>query len=354
VLDDGLTCEFTPLGKRYDDGRMKTPSLPRPPKFTPQNLKPLLLIPTHKDRPVLKYHHAALVAVYARCAATAEYQVNRFRGRGLFVYLTLLVNPALAQVKHGSIGVTYFSQDKIVMAADSRGTVTVGNKQTPNDHECKVGAFGRDAVFNITGFLGYASKGPGDPVTSWRVMDLAHLAARAYPVAAGHLREIAEAWGELIATNTKLLYSKYPKMVTSMAHSQMGVIAVGTFGGFDTSRQLVLFMTEIRLNPSVSVPVTTKTIQAKCAPHNFCASGRIDIFTEFDNITSQRSIDESRMWRPSSLDLGDYDLLRTIRFVELASMFHRGNDIGGPIDAVELQRSGALRWYAQKPNCQQN
>jgi hypothetical protein len=36
--------------------------------------------------------------------------------------LVLASYPAFAQIRHGSVGVVYFSDDRIAMAADSRGT----------------------------------------------------------------------------------------------------------------------------------------------------------------------------------------------------------------------------------------
>jgi hypothetical protein len=281
--------------------------------------------------------------------------MNKLRKDVHLISLALLVNPALAQIEHGSIGVTYYTQDKISMAADGRGITTIGTKRTPNNDGCKVGTLDRHTIFNVTGMLGYTPSSPNDPVKSWKSMSDAHRAASAYPTKDGHVKEIADGWGDLVRKDAMSVYLNYPDSIISLAKSQMGGIATGTFGGFDISRQLVLFVTKIRFDRSKSMPISFETGQFRCVPHNFCASGLVEIFTEFDNDTSQRARDERRTWIPASpFDLRDYDLLRTIRFVELAEMYRKGDEIGGKIDSAELQRSGLLRWHDRKTNCPEN
>ncbi|MBZ5635486.1 MAG: tyrosine-type recombinase/integrase [Acidobacteriia bacterium] len=88
--------------------------------------------------------------------------MNRFLPWRLAACGIFAVRPGLAQIKDGSIAVTYFTKDKIVMAADRRGTITgIGS---PNDTECKVAVLGPDVVFNVTGMLNYTPSGPKDPV----------------------------------------------------------------------------------------------------------------------------------------------------------------------------------------------
>ena len=52
-----------------------------------------------------------------------------------------------------------------------------------------------------------------------------------------------------------------------------------------------------------------------------------------------------------------YDMLHAMRMVDLTMMYHKGNDVGGPVDAVQLRRSDGserVHWYARKQNCSAN
>jgi hypothetical protein len=54
--------------------------------------------------------------------------------------------PAVAQVRHGSVGVVYFAKDAISIAADSRESF-VNPTIPPEDTGCKVAAFRDQVVF---------------------------------------------------------------------------------------------------------------------------------------------------------------------------------------------------------------
>jgi hypothetical protein len=47
---------------------------------------------------------------------------------------------------------------------------------------------------------------------------------------------------------------------------------------------------------------------------------------------------------------GNSDAFKTMRVVELVIRYYHGNDIGGPVDAVQLGHAGSMHWYARKPN----
>ena len=57
--------------------------------------------------------------------------------------------------------------------------------------------------------------------------------------------------------------------------------------------------------------------------------------------------------RPS-VDREYDDIRRTMRLVDLTAMYHQGNDVGGPVDAVQLNNDGSVEWYKRKPNCPEN
>src|SRR4051812_6663634 len=77
----------------------------------------------------------------------------------LIVFLISTV-PAFAQVTHGTIGVIYFTENKIIMAADSRGSEA---NDTFNDNECKIAALGKSLLLVGGGGGGYAWNGSAVP-----------------------------------------------------------------------------------------------------------------------------------------------------------------------------------------------
>jgi hypothetical protein len=48
-----------------------------------------------------------------------------------------------------------------------------------------------------------------------------------------------------------------------------------------------------------------------------------------------------------------------MRFVDLTVQYDQETvngqkDVGGPIDAVEMDQDGSVRWFALKPNCKKD
>lgn len=53
------------------------------------------------------------------------------------------------------------------------------------------------------------------------------------------------------------------------------------------------------------------------------------------------------------LKSADYDILKTMRLVEL-TIKYGPDDVGGNIEAVELDKDGTLRWFANPNDCPKN
>jgi hypothetical protein len=252
----------------------------------------------------------------------------------------------------------YFTQDKIIMAADSR-TLVAGENTAPDDSKCKIVAIYGQVAFGFSHGTGYTAEGPRDPVQS---CTNAEEARRAYDKICGlspncgRVEEIAKEWGRAISLHFQSLYFAYPRIAEAIAGGDNGILTMAFFGGEGMNGNLVLFQTSVVLNENNIQPVRFVTWKVPSCPLlNYCSIGEVEVLVEFVNLTTPRAKEEAKNWNPSSLhNPADYDLLKTVRLVDLTIAYHQGRDVGGPIDAVQLNRDGSLRWFQRKENCPAN
>jgi hypothetical protein len=276
--------------------------------------------------------------------------------------LLCLIYPVAAQVEHGTIGVVYFTKEKISVAADSRALYTQidGRKLPPDDTVCKIAALGGNVIFVSTGTMQVRDI-PGVP--DWNNIGMAQLAygkvRSLHSTARGHIREIADEWSRSVSQNFRTLALLHLDLPKQMAPN--GILTDALFGGLDAGGNLVLFVAEIVASPGPLSGIEGRVWQGDCASHhNFCADGSPEIAFEFADQTSERAKVEAAQWEPGKwkptkgFSSDDRDMLWTMRMVELTIQYHKGGDVGGPVDAVQLNRDGSVRWYARKQNCQEN
>ncbi len=79
---------------------------------------------------------------------------------GLLIVALIVSSPTLAQINHGTVGVIYFTKDKIIIAADSR-SIAIGNAP-PSDSVCKIAAPHGKIVFVSAQGFSYDNAGLGD------------------------------------------------------------------------------------------------------------------------------------------------------------------------------------------------
>jgi hypothetical protein len=253
--------------------------------------------------------------------------------------------PAIAQIQHGSIGVVYFTDEKIVMAADSRA-IEGGLKF--ND-ECKVAALGSQIVMVNTGVTRYTSRSPTVP--SWNSMDEAHRAYEHVIARGGGTGDVAEDLAKSLTDRFKALEAANPRILADAAEN--GVLTTAYLGGLGSNGRLELFRINILFQPNnINEPIGWRKLAVECIYGHFCALGRTDVFLEFAGKTTERARNEAETWAPESGSKSqDLDIQRTIRLVDLTIQFYKGDDVGGAIDALQIDRSGSIRWYARKSNC---
>lgn len=265
----------------------------------------------------------------------------------IFIFLVL---PAFPQIKEGSLGIAYFTNEKIVMVGDSR--ITLGGLQF--DDQCKVAAPGGNIVFVTAGAASFISP-LRSSVPSWDNLDEAHVAYKKiiarYSTPAGHLLDIANSFAESLRLKWTEAANHYRAQVEEGAPD--GGLTRALFGGRDSSGRLQLVDVFIAFQASnVNDPVSAQVGYVQDCPSNFCSFGNGAIAVEFIKQTTPRAAQEAKTWRPSpDVAPKDVDIERTMRLVELTIKLDDRKTVGGPIDAVQLSRGGDLRWYRRKANC---
>lgn len=260
---------------------------------------------------------------------------------------------AQSQLGSGTIVVYNLTQDKLVIAADSRATY---GDRPPDDMQCKISAFRNHIVFAAGGAAYYIP-----PVSSgerpWDAIEEAKTASTIGVIGSTTVTEeierIADAWAISMQANWNSFYLVHPDLVRETANEQKGLLTDGIFVEAKNG-EMALTVRAIRFTNGLNL---TSVETAHCEPTHWCASGQIDVFMEFANRTTPRAVMERDTWF-KQFDSGsfraissDRALLRTVRFVDLAIAYDITGTIGGPIDAIEMGKDGSIYWFMRKTQC---
>jgi hypothetical protein len=275
-----------------------------------------------------------------------------------FFFLSLfLVRPAGAQIEYGSVGVIHLSNERIVMAADSRATSTVLGLP-PSDDECKIATMGGEFISVAVGALRYIKTGPSDKSPEWtsatdlRAVYVKLVASRGK--SGVPINAVAKGWGEAIRDRFTAGYNSIPQQVEALASSHTGHLAQAMFGGLDEGGKLALIDVQVTLAPAPgSLPTYHATRVVDCPWNGYCGIGHTDVLPEFARLASPRAVRESATSRPPTSGAGY--AARAIRLVELTELYQANpKTVGGPVDAVSLSKNGAVNWLARKAHCPAN
>src|ERR1700730_15963232 len=146
------------------------------------------------------------------------------------------VSPINAQIQRGTIGVVYFTDEKIIMASDSRGLAA--NIMSPDDTICKVGAPDGKFVFVSSGASSYHRASFADPVESWSNLDEINRAYRTVSPNFSSKQEVisqsAKEWVRLLTVDWGTLLRQRPEKVIEAAETENadGALTTAMIGGF--------------------------------------------------------------------------------------------------------------------------
>ncbi|MBI3895783.1 MAG: hypothetical protein HY313_07605 [Acidobacteria bacterium] len=272
----------------------------------------------------------------------------------LFILFFCSHSSAYSQIKRGTVGVIYFTDDKIVMAADSRGSGR--SDETLDDKQCKVTALGKQIVFISAGFSGYQNVGTRDLVPTWSNSGEAHSVYGQLRAGSGEplfIYMLASEWARRIVGYLNLIYRAQPQ--TLISASEAGVLTSALFGGLAGNDRLIILYTRITIDPTklpaISFDAPRPAGPPLCAP--WCILGKGAVATEYLETISPRAMQESAQWREDSkrFSLGDRDALLAIRLVDLTLAYEKNQGVGGPIDALELTPGKGVSWIQRKDSC---
>jgi hypothetical protein len=281
----------------------------------------------------------------------------------MLVTVMLAAGAACAQLSRGTVIIFNFSKDKLVVAADSR-EITInanGGESPPNDTYCKLSIFRHKIVFTSVGGAGYIQQGADDPVSGWSNEALARIAVQTADVsddAQTRIRRVAERWADLLLPLWNSYYASHPQEVMRTVEKYKGQVTVGVFSQASNGRiyyQPVALVFQSRNLPAPIVPMFASGLR-DCWP---CGQGDSSVCvggTGIDITAKVCSQETHAFFHPSDLVLQSLgrNAALTIKLADLAIAFSGDHGVGGPIDAVELQNDGRLRWIQRKQNCPDN
>lgn len=247
-----------------------------------------------------------------------------------------------------------FSKNKVVIAADSRLTNEDGTHQ---DTSCKIAALNDRFLFTTSG----RAIDVTNHKLGWDVAQFARIALndvlkkRMDPTRTPErpfAGDVADLWqdlvGQSISNNIRATeFARLKPKETFVNGMFFGITPSGNiqgaFAALARSADLG-YMIE-------SPPLTTYDPSDKIT---FAQQGGEDqLFLEFTHATTRRARAElaatnelAKKWPPA-----EADVRVAMRLVELIIKYDTDHYVGGPIDAVELDKGGTIRWIQRKSNC---
>lgn len=267
----------------------------------------------------------------------------------------VLLSPTHALTQHtsGTVVVVYFTDVKVILAADS--LVGIEGRQGEKKHDCKIAIIDDHIVFANTGMGGVRV----GVAPLWSAHEEARRAYKAVPD--GSLRDIAHTWGAAMVGHFEVELRLTKGIVEGYAARHSSILALGVFFSNRVVDGFAGTVVTVRLSndgrDSVSHEIEAlypRECRSPIGP--FCAIGSTDVFVEFAALATDRARDEASSWegqRPLR-NWGDEDVLKTARLVDLTIAYDKSGSVGGNIDVVQLQKGGSpAEWKAQAEECRQ-
>jgi hypothetical protein len=249
----------------------------------------------------------------------------------------MIVHSALAEFESSTLVVVYFSDQQVVVAADS----LTGFEEPPyskSQYGCKIVAMNHDTAFAGTGLLGIPNK--------WSLKSEAMKVGTDFP--SDPLPQVVATWSKRVATKFNDGSPSEMAELKIYAMENNGVVAQGIFvsNHSPTGPQITLarltYQFDRLMNPVIGAePLLWPPRSCDSPIGPYCGFGKPNEFLEITRLTSDRARINDRKWRTGK---GHSAGLRAISIVELASTYNGGVDIGGIVDAIEIRKSRSLRW----------
>jgi hypothetical protein len=275
--------------------------------------------------------------------------------------VVLGIHLAHAQVNSGTLIVIGYSQNQVVIAADSRQAEPDG---LYSDDGCKIAALSDNLLFVSAGS---AKRTPDGTIMQWdatREARTSYKDSSRLDMMSGYFSTMMDLyafkWVSMMAREIRDYSS--PQEIAALTDHRL--IVQGSFIGLDDGKLPYVSQSNIVANVIPGKPTTISSIPVPTHPPKnlrFAAIGMSGVFLEYEAGKSARS----RQWaselaqRLKSVPATDHNVTKAIFLVELSIRY--GTDmvaqtthvtaLGGPVDAVELRAGGKVKWIQRKANC---
>jgi hypothetical protein len=279
-------------------------------------------------------------------------------GKIVLVLFAIVSHPSMAQITFGTVITLNFTKDRLVVAADSRGSHPTSG-ETPDDLECKLTQFHHTLLFTSSGAVGYR---PSPSVAGWDNVTVAQEAVRE-AAKQNHGRvgmaSVSADWAKTIVQNWQIRFGVDREQVIRAAEVGHGALTVGFFAQASEG-QIDWIVDVIKLDPPYIQPIasfSTKELSfcwscGQPSGKRLCAGGEVEIATQ---VCSELDSHKSVRKPPSKAAHGwAADEILPVSVAETVADRDRSGDIHGPIDAIELTKAGKMRWLRKKSNCPRN
>lgn len=287
--------------------------------------------------------------------------------RGLASTLPLSIDESLSDVEVGTVVVASLSEDRIILAADSRSTLRRNGRYTGayRDDACKIVELKPDLLMAITGM---AATGPLLPTQiQYDAQLLGKEAAKNFRFDARFMeknrtiQEIAAKWGWDVA------FRIHRGVLANVYRPHGRVWVEGIFAGREPNGELGFAVARVTYLPTtfgVGAVLAAPQITVHALPRDFTWIEAFGMREVANSYTITRLVPESkrdeflRMRQLVKANPGEFDESLPILLVQktinedLRAQFRGGPKfVGGPIDVAVLDQQGTIRWTQRKPIC---
>jgi hypothetical protein len=258
-------------------------------------------------------------------------------------------------VKHsGTIVVFGLSKNKIVVAADSRGTGDFGET---NDHLCKIIALSDKFVFASNGMADFSMEAVSPSSKRIVIMDASKEAKLAFesvpPGSDDFLAKVAVLWGRHVSSILNSAIATYGPTPVFGSRSDNPITQGYFFGKFLTGGLTFYLENIARQGNSVSFDSVPEALPLSDTII-YGGNGVTNTVDELREGKTERAKRDAAQRELLIFPIDDWDVRKAVRWVQLTLDDHPGKDspVGGPIDSLTFTPVGGVRWYEQKKECQ--
>jgi hypothetical protein len=267
------------------------------------------------------------------------------------ICLLLSSQIARAQVKTGTILYVNFTPSDLTVAADSR--MTIAETGEHDDAECKISAFGNKFVFAMAGVVF-----PNDDIRN------PHFVARQIwdteSLTEDNEIKLVSAVAKEWAARMEQIYAQSGKIDLIRKHTGGEALANAMFAATDSRGQMAVVLVAIdfdgKLFDTSGYIRITHNLQDLPAGTQVSA-GFDEIANEYGLETSDRAKEYMTRFKTQISNLPPMEQRARIasKLVELSVLFDPHKDeLGFPIDVLQLRPTEGINWVSIKANCPQN